>query len=358
MHTDSSTHIVLGDWLRRLVEQGGSVLHLQRGQPPLGRVGRRLVPLTEEPIDGETLGKALDTIFDGAAGAVLTDLGDIGAAYAYPVNTAGDDGAVVRLLRRGPADLEALGLPEAAQSVFRETTDGFVLLAGRAHTGRSSTLSALLADRVAARPVHAAWIGDPPVFEPPEGIGRVTTFAVDVDTPSVAAAIGEASRLDVDALFVDPLHEAEAVDLAIRFAEAGGLVVATVTAHGVPEALWRLIDPLTGEARGHMNQRLSRVFRLALDHCLVPRADGAGRLAAFGVLHHGTPVPAAMIREDKCHQLNSAAMVANQHGMRSISQALLPRVLAGDCTEDEAVAAIPEPAHLLGELNRARSEDA
>lgn len=85
----------------------------------------------------------------------------------------------------------------------------------------------------------------------------MTTFAVDVDTPSVAVAIQEARRLDVDTLFVDPLHEAEAIGLALRFAETGKLVVATVTAHGIPEALWYLIDPLVGDPREHATLRLS-----------------------------------------------------------------------------------------------------
>ena len=186
----------------------------------------------------------------------------------------------------------------------------------------------------------------------------MTTFAVDVDTPSVAAAIQEADRLDVDALFIDPLHSAEASDLALRFAETGRMVVAAVTAHGIPEALWRLIDPLQGDPRQHASVRLSRAFRLALDHCLVPRAAAAeGRLPAFGVLHNGTPIAAHMIRENKCHQLNSAAMVGKASGMRSISQALLPHVLAGDCTEAAAVAAIPEPEHLLSVLHSARGAE-
>ena len=90
--------------------------------------------------------------------------------------------------------------------MFRATTDGLVVLAGHARTGRSSTLAAMMADRIAGTPLHVAWIGDPPAFQPPTGLARVTTFAVDVDTPSVPAAIREAHRLDVDALFLDPLH--------------------------------------------------------------------------------------------------------------------------------------------------------
>ena len=144
----------------------------------------------------------------------------------------------------------------------------------------------------------------------------------------------------------------------MRFAETGGLVVATVTAHGIPEALWRLLDPLEGDSRRNARSRLSRAFRLALDHCLVPRDDGSGLLPAFGVLHSGTPVPARMIRDDKCHQLDSVAMVGNKVGMGSIDQALLPHVLAGDCTEAAALAAIPETEFLLGALQRARSEGA
>jgi len=379
---DLHMNIELEDWLRELVERGGSILHLQAGQPPLGRVDGALQPLTAYPrnespsndasrndapsgrapldaggLDADALTEALDSLFGGATAAVLADLGTVGTAYAYRVNVSGEDGAVIRLLQRGPVDLDSLGVPAAAQSVFGDTGDGLVLLAGRTGTGRSSTLAALLADRIASAPIHVAWIGDPPVFYPPTGRGRVTTLAVDVDTPSVADAIREAHRLDVDAIFIDPLHDAEAADLALRFAETGGLVVATVTAHGIPEALWRLIDPLEGESRSHANVRLSRAFRLALDHCLVPRADGTGRLAAFGVLHSGAPAPVAMIRDDKCHQLNSAAMVGRQFGMQSVSQALLPRVLAGDCTAADAIACIAEPQHLLAELQRARQDD-
>ncbi len=55
-----------------------------------------------------------------------------------------------------------------------------------------------MADRLAEAPVHVAWIGDSPTFLPPTGRGRVTTFVVDVDTPSVAVAICAAGRHYVD----------------------------------------------------------------------------------------------------------------------------------------------------------------
>jgi twitching motility protein PilT len=349
--------IEIQSWLKTLTEKGGSTLHLQAGRPPLGRVDGALHPLSDASLDREALSRGLHTLFGETNGVVLTDLGDIGTAYAYRVNVAGAVGAVVRLLQPGPTDLSKLGVPEAAQSVFRETTDGLVLLAGRAKTGRSSTLAAMLADRVAESSVHAAWIGDPLVFRPPMGRGRVTTLVVDVDAPSVAGAIREAQRLDVDALFIDPLHDVEAADLALRFAETGRLVVATVTAHGIPDALWRLIDPLSGDPRKRANLRLSRAFRLALDHCLVPRAKEDGRLPAFGVLHPGAGAPVSLIREDKCHQLDSAAMVGKAHGMQSISQALLPHILAGDCTEGAALSVIPEQMHLLDSLRHAREEE-
>ena len=69
---------------------------------------------------------------------------------------------------------------------------------------------------------------------------------------------------------------------------------------------------------------------------LLPVADGSGRTPAFEIMV-GTDAVLNLIRENKCHQINSSLQTGGKEGMCSLNADLAKLVKQNIVTMDEAL---------------------
>jgi len=321
----------LSDLLKRMVEMGGSDLHITTNSPPRIRVHGELQPLDDVPILTPADTKQL-------AYSVLTDsqkhrfeenleldfsfgLSSVARFRGNLFNQRGATGAVFRVIPFEIKGFEALGLPAVLRKLC-EKPRGLVLVTGPTGSGKSTTLAAMLDLINATRCEHMITIEDPIEFLHRHKKCLVNQREVHTDTHSFTNALRAALREDPDVVLIGEMRDLETIESALRIAETGHLTFGTLHTNSAASTINRVIDVFPAHQQSQIRAQLSLVLEGVLCQALLPRADGQGRVMAMEILIPNSAVR-NLIREDKIHQIYSAMQSGqDKHGMQTFNQSL------------------------------------
>jgi twitching motility protein PilT len=321
----------LSDLLKKLIEMGGSDLHLTTNTPPQVRVDGHL-----RPLDGLRSLTSADT--KALAYSVLTDsqkhrfeealeldfsfgVRGLSRFRANLFNQRGAVGAVFRAIPYEIKSFDDLGLPPVVSQLC-EKPRGLILVTGPTGSGKSTTLAAMLDKINRERHEHIVTIEDPIEFLHAHKSCIVNQREVGADTRGFAEALRTALRQDPDVVLVGEMRDLETIESALRIAETGHLTFATLHTNSAASTINRIIDVFPSAQQAQIRAQLSLVLEGILCQSLIPRADGRGRAMALEIL---VPNPAIrnLIREDKVHQIYSMMQTGQgKHGMQTFNQSL------------------------------------
>ena len=267
-------------------------VHLKVGQPPGARVRGDLVYFRLEPIRPEdTQAVAHHVIQDPAVLRDLAALREYDTSYVAPgvgrfrVNVYRQRGTLAVVMRYIPLEiptLEQLGAPRAcADLALRDR--GLVLCVGAAGNGKSSTLAAMIGhmNRSVAR--HVVTIEDPIEFLHVDDRSSISQRELGFDTASFASALRAALRQDPDVIQVGEIRDPETMDIALKAAETGHLVLSTLHTPDVQRCINRIISLSTDQPE-ELRERIGDALQGVVAQRLLPRADGQGMVLAAEVL--------------------------------------------------------------------------
>ncbi len=345
MVTTSQLHI--DDLLRTAVERDASDIHIKAESPPLLRIYGELIPTDLPPLTPEEAKRLSYHILSAHERDAFErdwelDLGyQIEGVARFRVNLfiqRGMVGSVFRIIPFHIQTIEELGLPEVCRQ-FAERPRGLVLVTGPAGSGKSTTQAAMIDHVNKQFPVHIVTVEDPIEFVHDPKMALVNQRELGRDTRSFANALKYVLRQDPDVILVGEMRDLETVQLAIRAAETGHLVLGTLHTTDAVQTVDRAIDIFPTHQQQQIRMQLSVNLLGVVSQILVRRADGRGRVAAFETLVAISSVRNS-IRERKTHQIASVIQTGAQHGMMTLDQSLahLARsgVIAGEEGESKA----------------------
>jgi len=255
---------------------GASDILLLEGRIPQMRVDGRLAAVEVPPTDGDLL-----PALAAACGAPQAP-GDFDGAYRAPcgrfrVNlhgSLGRRGAVLRRIRNDIPGIESLGLPSALLQEWAGRNQGLVLVSGPTGSGKSTTLAAMLGWLNANVSRHVVTIEDPVEYEFRDDKCVFTQREVGIDTASFAEGLRRAMRQSPDVILLGEIRDPETAAAALRAAETGHLVLATVHASSAPESVSRMELFLPPDQRDGMRRVLASELAGVLCQRLLPAAGG------------------------------------------------------------------------------------
>jgi twitching motility protein PilT len=224
--------------LRRLVELGGSDLHLSASLPPMIRLHGDMCPLKDfdSALSSEHILLMCDEIAPGTNRNEFRKDNDTDLAYEIPgiarfrVNLFRDRrgvGAVFRQIPHKILSFDDLGLPECAKNLCM-LHKGLVLVTGPTGSGKSTTLATMVDYVNENRSDHIITIEDPIEFVHDNKRCLVHQREVYHHTESFKRALRAALREDPDVVLVGELRDLETMAIAIETAETGHLVFGTL----------------------------------------------------------------------------------------------------------------------------------
>ena len=169
------------------------------------------------------------------------------------------------------------------------------------------------------------------------------------DTKSFNDALVEALRQDPDVILVGEIRDLETVRTALRAAETGHLVFATLHAGDTPGAVERLISNFPPEEQAGARHQLALCLRGIFAQHLLAGRSGDRRHPAYELLVN-TPACANLIATGRSAQLYSILETGAGSGMCSMDQSLADLVSSGKVAESAALAISRNPSMLRGRL--------
>jgi len=190
---------------------------------------------------------------------------------------------VLRVIHSIVPALSSLGLPEMIAGLTR-LERGLVIVTGASGSGKTTTLAALVNEINLHQTKHVLTIEDPIEFLFAEQKSLITQREIGVDAPSFHEAMRAALREDPDIILLGEMRDIETIETALKAAETGHFVLATVHAPAAPEAVNRLITAFPAEAQSGIRVKVAQNLRAVVSQRLLPRIDGPGRALACEVL--------------------------------------------------------------------------
>jgi len=340
----------------------GTDLHLKVGAPPRVRLDGELHPLNVASLeDGDMYRLARETMPPEMwTGFQTGQYGDVDFAHEvsgvgrFRVNCFRQRGTIELVLRRIPDEpplLDRMGLPEAFAALVHRNA-GLVLLTGPARSGKTTTMAAMVAAINRTRRVHVVTVEDPVEYVFTDDVASVSQRSLRSDAGTWDEALAAVLRQDPDVLCIGAIRDGATFDAALHAASAGILVLATLDAGGVIEALERVLGWFPQSQEQRVRRLLARHLLGVLAQRLLSKAGGEGRVAAAELLL-GTPEIASVLGEGEIGSLGRLMAVDPDSGMQTLDQALSSLVLQGEVEASSAAAAASDHDDLAALLHPA-----
>ncbi len=323
---------------------GASDVHGRAGAPFIVRREGRLetVPEADFPVpeDVTLYSWFLDT-FSPALCARIVGVAEVDASFThgemrYRANFSrqrGRQSFSFRVVPRQRYRLADLRLPESLANLT-QVMRGLILVTGPTGQGKSTTVRAMLQQMSETRAARIITIEDPieHVFE--DAMSHFEQREVGIDTASFADGIRNAMRQDPNVLFIGEIRDRESIWTAMQAAETGHLVITTLHADSVPQAIGRVREFYPASEQASISALLARNLSAILCQRLVPDERG-GRTPCLELLLKDAGVQQA-ITENNLHLLAGIIESATHIGMHTFDQYLQELLGAGVITVETA----------------------
>ncbi len=348
---------MIEDLMEKLVEMGGSDMHIQSRAPVYFRISGKLIPINEKSLTPQDCQKLIFSMLNNTQIKELEQNWELDCSYGvkglarFRINVYKERGAYAACLRALSSKIpnfEQLNLPEVIRELS-ERPRGLILVTGQTGSGKTTTLASILDLINRTRPEHILTIEDPIEYVFPNIKSLFHQRQKGEDTKSFANALRAALREDPDIILVGEMRDLETISLAITAAETGHLVFGTLHTSSAAGTVDRIIDVFPSNQQAQIRAMLSNSLLAVFSQNLVkkknPKPGEFGRAMVQEIMVV-TPAIANLIREGKAPQVYSAIQTGMKLGMQTMEQGLANLVVSGVISFEEAISKSSKPDEL------------
>jgi twitching motility protein PilT len=335
------------EYLRFLVDEEASDLHVKAGGPPYVRLNGHLRETDFPALTAADCEQAAFDLMDDDQARRFKERGEVDFAYSeqgmgrFRVNVFRQRGSIGIACRRvlpGSPAFETLGLPPVVQTLSDEQR-GLLLVTGPTSSGKTTTTGAIINHINATRSCHILTIEDPIEILHADRMAIVNQREIGQDTENFHIALRSAMRQDPDVIFVGEIRDSETVKVALQAAETGHLVVSTLHTTDVSETVNRIIDFFPPHQQKQVRVSLAASLKGIISQRLLPRLDGSGRIPAVEVLVMNGRIHDLVLNPEQTHMIHGIVAESSFYGMQTFDQALLNLYRSGLVALEDAMRA-------------------
>jgi twitching motility protein PilT len=243
---------------------------------------------------------------------------------------------VLRKLETVIPTIQQLNLPESFYRMAEER-NGIIIVTGATGSGKSTSLAALLDKINDEKPVHVVTLEDPIEYVHPHKRATFNQRELGNDFDSFSSGLRAALRQAPKVILVGEMRDRETMEIGMRAAETGHLVLSTLHTVDAGSSVNRLIGMFDKEEEAQIRNRLIDTVRWIISQRLLPKVGG-GRVAAFEVLGMNLRVRELMLHgEDEEKNFYDVIADSKPLGMQTFDQHILELYEQGVITEETAL---------------------
>jgi twitching motility protein PilT len=345
--------------LDTVVKLNASDLHVTVGRPPTIRLHGHLRNLQTKVLDSDDMVSLMKAVTPERNQQELQEEGgtDFGFAYGdaarFRVSVFRQRGDIAMVCRQIPNKLltfEQIGLPEICRDLIRRPR-GLFLVTGPTGSGKTTSLATMIDYINQNLDRHIVTMEDPIEYYHYHKKSIVNQREVGSDVPSFAEALRRVLRSDPDVILVGEMRDLETIESAIRAAETGHLVFATLHTTGAAKTIDRIVDAFPVTQQNQVRVQLSTALICVLSQVLLSRVDTAGMVAGYEFLVV-TPAISNLIRENKTFRIDSMIQTGKKFGMQLLDDHLWSLYSRGMISAEEMIDKSKNPADLTDKVHR------
>ena len=334
----------LDEYLLKLIEGGGSDLHVKSGKVVRGRFNGEIVKMGDRVLDydravllaKEILGTNYYNLMKKKNVDFTYKLND---DFRFRANVFLQMDGVSFVFRTIPTRIPTMSellLPPIIEKLCDKVNRGIMLVTGPTGSGKTTTLASMINYLNHTKNYHIVTIEDPIEFIYNDDKSVINQRAIGQDVDSFADALRASLREDPDVIFVGEMRDLETVRTAINAAETGHLVLATLHTLDAKETIGRVINMFPKEEQNRIRMTFASVSEAIISQRLVLTTAGKRRVACEIMVKNIRVRD--MILEDRDSEIYDAIEQSkNTYGMQTFEQHLLDMYTAGVITKEEAL---------------------
>ncbi|MDP3301367.1 MAG: PilT/PilU family type 4a pilus ATPase [Sulfuricurvum sp.] len=330
-------------YLRRMVDAGGSDLHIKANGVVRARINGDIIPLSGDILSKEdalTFAKELlRTRFHE-----LVEKKELDLVYPFDELTRfriniffqmEGISAVFRLIPVKILTIDELSLPDIVHS-FTQMERGLVLVTGVTGSGKSTTLAAIINEINLNKRKHIITIEDPIEFVHKDRKCIINQRSVGQDTLSFGSALRAALREDPDIILVGEMRDMETIEIALHAADTGHLVFSTLHTLDAKETINRIVSVFPSPEQNRVRMTLAAVIKGVVSQRLIQTVDGK-RTAALEILVRTARIE-QLIAENRDFEIpDTIAEGKELYGSQTFDQGILDLYLEGRISREDAL---------------------
>ena len=347
--------------IQAAVQRGASDLHIKAGDVFRARINGQLIPLTKQRLTPEqTRAIALKLIPHERDRQRVDELQDYDCSWGlagvgrFRVNVMKQRGSFMIVMRVIPFEIpsfEQLGLPPVCSDIAA-LERGLVLVTGVTGSGKSSTQAAMIGFMNQNMRRHVVTLENPIEFLHRDVNCSITQREVGIDTDSFRVGLRAALRQDPDVILIGEMRDTESIDIALKSAETGHLVISTVHTRDAAATISRLVATFPPEEQKVVRLRLAEQLQAVVSQRLLPRKDGKGRVLAAEVMVVSGTIRDCIADENRASEIpEHIAEGRTTYGMQTFDQCLMDLVMSGQVDYAVARAAASNPGDFELKMN-------
>ena len=318
--------------LQLMVQENASDLHFKVGRPPTMRVDGELRQIELPAFRPEDLRSVGDQILPPKQRREFEAEREADFAIGVPgvgrfrVNMYQQRGSIAyafRAIAFQALTIKELNLPAVLEEIAMRPR-GLILVTGVTGSGKSTALASMIQYINERRRANIITIEDPIEFLHRDINCNINQREVGTDTGSFSQALRRVLRQDPDVIMIGEIRDLETLEIALKAAETGHLVLSTLHTTDATQTINRVMSFYPPHEQADVRFTLSSALAAIISLRLVPRADRPGRIAASEVL-----INTAAVRDnirDLSQQLHIPDLIRDgtvQYGMQSFDQSLM-----------------------------------
>ncbi|NIM19486.1 MAG: PilT/PilU family type 4a pilus ATPase [Candidatus Latescibacteria bacterium] len=341
--------------LEKMIELGASDLHIKPGISPVVRVNGKLqrtsFPAPTPRQMEETARKILTPLqrekFESTR-EVDFAFGVTGLAR-FRANFYVQRSSIAMVFRHVPVSIptiEELNLPLVIGNLALRPR-GLILVTGTVGSGKSTTLAAMVQTINRNLPSTIITIEDPVEFLHRDDKSIINQREVGSDTSSFHEALRHILRQDPDVILIGEIRDAETMEIALKAADTGHLVLSTLHTVDATQTVNRVISFFPPHQHQEIRYLLASTVQAVICQRLIRRIDSEGRIPAVEVMVTTGTIRDCLVNPDKTQLIQQVMREGvTQHQMQTFDQALMRLFQEGKINIEDALRASSNPHEL------------
>lgn len=316
--------------IRNGVAMGATNIHVVPGTKPVFRKnGEITVPESNQIMTHDDIVGVLNSLCSEEQWGLLNQNSSLNFGYSIPnlgrfrihvVRQRGSYAVVIRILKLIVPERETLEIPSELYDLS-EKNRGLLIISGASGTGKSTTIASLIQHINQKRHKVILTLESPIEYLIRHDKSTIIQRDIGTDCSDFKTALTNAELQDVDVVVISNLNSESVVDMALKIAESGKLVIAGVSASNATSALDGLLFSEHPERKNIKRHKIASVLLGIFSQQLIPQSASDNRILAHELLLMNNAVR-TNIMDGNLLEIQNSLIAGRRQGMISMDYCL------------------------------------